>query len=113
MKLLFDHCVPRPLQSHFTGHEVHTAYERGWAAFKNGALLAAAEGDDFAVLVTTDQNLPYQQNSTGRQIAIIVLVARTNRVQELMPLIPEALSALDEIQPGQISKVEMQTQEPV
>jgi hypothetical protein len=105
LKLLLSDCVPRPLRNYFPGHEVHTTYERGWAAFQNGALLTAAENDGFSVLVTTDQNLPYQQNSTGRQIAILVLVARSNRVPELVPLIPDAVSALELIQPGQIIKI--------
>ncbi|MES2465446.1 MAG: hypothetical protein V4671_33175 [Armatimonadota bacterium] len=80
VKLLLDHCVPRPLRTRFAGHDVQTTYERGLGTFKNGVLLAAAESDGFDVLITTDQNLPYQQNSTGCQIAILVLVARSNRV---------------------------------
>ena len=110
MKLLLDHCVPRPLRNYFTGHEVHTTYDQGWAAFKNGALLAAAESDGFEVLMTTDQNLPYQQNSTGKQIAILVLVARSNRVPELAPLIPDALDAPGLIQLGQIVKITLTAQ---
>lgn len=109
MKLLLDHCVPRPLRNHFTGHDVYTTYECGWATFKNGALLAIAESEEFAVLITTDQNLPYQQNSTGRQIAILILAARSNRVPELIPLIPGAIAALGSIEPGQIVMVELTT----
>ena len=55
------------------GHEVATAYERGWSTLKNGELLAAAEAQAFQVLVTTDTNLKYQQNLASRTIAIVVL----------------------------------------
>ena len=51
---------------------VSTAYEMGWAELDNGALLAAAERD-FEALVTTDRNLRYQQNLSGRQLAILIL----------------------------------------
>lgn len=88
MRILLDHCVPHPIRNHLPGHEVATAYERGWATLKNGALLSAAEAHGIAVLVTTDQNLPYQQVVAGRQIAVLILIARTNRVPDLLPLIP-------------------------
>ncbi len=107
MKILLDHCVPRPLRSHFAGHVVHTAYERWWSAFKNGALLSAAEADGYAVLVTIDQNLPYQQNFADRQIGVLILDTASNRMADLVPLMPFALSALDTIMPGQVAKVEL------
>lgn len=102
MKVLLDHCVPRPLRTHFVGHEVSTTYERGWQTLKNGALLSAAEADGFAALVTTDQNLPYQQNPAGRRIGVLVLIAPTNRMPDLLPLIPRALLALDALRTGGI-----------
>jgi hypothetical protein len=55
------------------GHEVATAYELGWATLKNGELISAAETGQFDVLVTTDKNLRYQQNLSGRSLAIVVL----------------------------------------
>lgn len=76
------------------GHQVSTAYERGWASLENGALLVAAEADGFEVFVTTDQNLPYQQNLTQRRISIVVL-GTTNwpRIQSHIQLVVDALSA--------------------
>jgi hypothetical protein len=106
LKILLDHCVPRPLRNHFPGHDVHTTYECGWAAFKNGALLSAAESDGFEVFVTTDQNIPHQQSVAGRRIAILILVTQSNRTPDLLPLIPQAMSALSTIRAGQIVKVE-------
>jgi len=72
MKVLLDACVPRPLRKFLPDHAVHTAQEMGWGQFKNGALLLAAE-EQFNALVTTDQNLKYQQKVVGRKLAILVL----------------------------------------
>ena len=73
MRVLFDQGTPAPLRQLLPGHEVATAYERGWSTLKNGELLAAAETQGFQVLVTTDTNLKYQQNLAPRTIAIVVL----------------------------------------
>lgn len=73
MKVLLDHGTPVPLRRELTGHEVKTAYELGWSTLKNGELIAAAEAGKYEVLVTTDKNLKYQQNLTGRSLAIVVL----------------------------------------
>lgn len=75
MRVLFDQGTPAPLRHHLPGHEVTTAYERGWAKLKNGELLDAAETGGYAVLVTTDTHLKYQQNLASRRIAIVVLSA--------------------------------------
>jgi predicted nuclease of predicted toxin-antitoxin system len=72
MRILFDHGVPAPLRRALTDHSVSTAYEMGWTELDNGALLEAAESD-FDALVTTDRNLRYQQNLSGRRLAILVL----------------------------------------
>jgi len=73
MRILFDHGTPTPLQAFLTGHTVREAKAQGWDTFKNGDLLTAAEAAGFDVLITTDKNIRYQQNLTGRTIAIIVL----------------------------------------
>ena len=73
MRILFDHGTPAPLRSFLTGHTVREAKAQGWDTFKNGDLLTAAEAAGFDVLVTTDKNIRYQQNLTGRMIAIVVL----------------------------------------
>jgi hypothetical protein len=72
MRILFDQGTPVPLRRHLSGHTVSTAYEMGWSGLANGDLLAAAEAQ-FDLLLTTDQNLRYQQNLSGRQLAILVL----------------------------------------
>lgn len=72
MRVLFDQGTPVPLRRALTGHTVCTAFEMGWAELENGQLLDVAEAA-FDVLITTDQNLRYQTNLTGRRLAILVL----------------------------------------
>jgi predicted nuclease of predicted toxin-antitoxin system len=72
MKVLLDACVPRPLRKFLPDHTVQTAQEMGWGQLKNGALIKEAESQ-FDAFVTSDQNLKYQQNITGRKLAILVL----------------------------------------
>lgn len=74
MKVLFDQGTPVPLRRVLTGHEVATAYECGWGEKQNGDLLRAAEAAGFEVIVTTDQNLRYQQNLMERRLAVLVLM---------------------------------------
>ena len=74
MKILFDQGTPFPLRHSLSGHEVITAYERGWNALQNGELLSVAEAEGFTAIVTTDRNLRYQQNLSGRGLAIVVLM---------------------------------------
>ncbi len=74
MRLLFDQGTPVPLRNHLPHPTVETAYERGWHDLKNGELLARAEGEGFDVLVTTDQNIRYQQNRAGRRMGVLVLM---------------------------------------
>ncbi|MCE0521307.1 MAG: hypothetical protein LV480_00155 [Methylacidiphilales bacterium] len=98
MRVLFDQGTPAPLRLFLTGHEVVTAHELGWSHLKNGELLSAAEAN-FDVLVTTDQNLRYQQNLSGRNLAILVLPTTSwPRLQGLTGII---LSELGKIQPGE------------
>jgi hypothetical protein len=73
MKILFDQGTPAPLREHLDSHDVDTATERQWSTLKNGELLQAAESEGYDLLITTDQNLKYQQNLTTRQIGILVL----------------------------------------
>lgn len=73
MKILFDQGTPVPLRGHLREHTVVTAYEQGWANLLNGQLLNVAQQAGYDLLITTDQNLRYQQNLAGRQLAIIVL----------------------------------------
>ena len=78
----------------------------GWAAYTNGVLLAAAEGAAFEVFLTVDRSLQYQQNLSGRQMSILVLVARSNRREDLAPLAPQVEETLTHARPGELLLVE-------
>ena len=73
MLILLDHSTPAPLRYALEEHTVVEAFERGWERFANGALLDIAKAAGFQLLITADKNLRYQQNLTGRKIAILVL----------------------------------------
>ena len=94
MKILFDHGTPAPLRTRLAGHEISTAYEMGWATLSNGDLLAAAE-KSFDALITTDQNLRYQQNLAGRRLAILVLPTTSwPEIQKHTTKVADAVTAL-------------------
>jgi predicted nuclease of predicted toxin-antitoxin system len=75
VKILFDQGTPVPLRRFLEGHTVATTYEKGWSNLTNGSLLDAAEQAGFQMLITTDQNLRYQQNLTERSMSIVVLLS--------------------------------------
>lgn len=96
MKILFDQGTPVPLRKLLPDHSVVTAYERGWQTLENGDLIAAAEVDGFDVIVTTDQNLKYQQNLADRDISILVLSSTSwPRIRENATSICEALNNIE------------------
>jgi hypothetical protein len=97
VKILFDQGTPVPLRRSLAAHEVVTAFEMGWSNLENGQLLAAAEGK-FDALVTTDQNLRYQQNLQGRRLAILVLP--TTNWLEIRKHLPEVNAAVNALKPG-------------
>jgi hypothetical protein len=73
MRILFDHGTPRGIGRFLSGHPVTQARQRGWDTLSNGDLLAEAERAGFEVFVTADKNIRYQQNLSGRKIAVVVL----------------------------------------
>jgi len=103
VRVLFDHGAPAPLRRALTGHEVTTAYERGWSALMNGELIAAAEAEGYEVLVTTDKNLRYQQNLAGRSIAIVVLW--TTSWPKIQQEVARAQRAVDAAAPGSYTEL--------
>ena len=93
MRVLLDECLPRRLKRELVGHDARTVPEMGWASKRNGELLALAVGQ-FDVFLTADRNLSYQQDVSSFDIAIVVLVARSNRFEDLRPLAPRILEIL-------------------
>jgi predicted nuclease of predicted toxin-antitoxin system len=96
MKILLDECVPWPMHKFLAGHECSTAQQRGWGGIKNGDLLRLAE-KDFNLFITSDQNIRYQQNLAGRQIAILEL--STNDLRRIQAAAELIQSAVAKIQP--------------
>lgn len=105
MLILLDECAPRPLKRELVDCEIRTVVEMGWSGKKNGELLNLMSQEGFTILLTTDQNLRYQQNLQQAGVAVVVLVASSNRLPDLLPLIPDALNALKTIAPGQVIEV--------
>jgi len=104
MRILIDECLPRKLKHELPEHDARTVPEMGWAGKKNGELLRLMIGQ-FDVFITADQNLTYQQNLQGVNIGVITLAARSNRLPDLLPLVPRLKSALETVQSGEIVRV--------
>ncbi len=101
MKLLLDECLPRKLKQGLVGLEVKTVPEMGWSGINNGNLLLLI-GSMFDVFITIDGNMRYQQNMGGRTFALIVLAAKDNTIETLLPLMKFVLEVLPSIEPGQV-----------
>jgi predicted nuclease of predicted toxin-antitoxin system len=104
MKILLDECVPWPLHKLLTGHECSTAQQHGWGGIKNGDLLQLAE-KEFNLFITSDQNIRYQQNLAGRQIAILEL--STNDFRRIKAAAEMIQSAVAAIQPCEFRQLEV------
>jgi hypothetical protein len=104
MRLLLDECVPKALKRDLIGYEVSTVQTSGWAGTRNGALLRLA-ASTFDVLITVDQGIEYQQDLSGLTIAVVIMAADSNDVNDLRPLVPELMEVLRAIQPGQLVRV--------
>ena len=97
MKILFDQGTPVPLRRHLHPHFVDTSAERDWSTLQNGQLLKQAESDGYDIFITTDKNLKYQQNLTGRMMRILVLSTTSwPRISKRIDQIRDALEHLDE-----------------
>ena len=86
------------------GHAVKTVTEAGWTGVRNGELLRRA-AESLDVFVTADQNLQYQQNLAALPVAVVVLVARNNRIQSLQPLVPALLARLASLAPRSLTRI--------
>ena len=106
MRLLIDECLPRTIKFLLASgrHECTTVQEAGFSGKENGELLTLAERD-FDVFVTIDKNIQYQQNMSNRSIAILIVRANSNDIDDIRPQVRHALAALETIKPGQILEV--------
>ena len=104
MRILLDESLPRDLRGELTGHVVTTVREAGWSGLTNGELLTRA-CEAFDVLLTADQNLQHQQNLSALPLAVVVLVASTNKLEDLRPLVPELLKRLGSLAAGTLIRI--------
>ena len=105
MRLLLDECVPRRLKRDLVGHDVWTVVERGWSSKRNGELLKLMLAEGFEALLTVDQGIEFEQNVRKSGIAVVLMAARTNRLKELRPLVPQILKALARVSAGELIRV--------
>jgi hypothetical protein len=87
------------------GHAVRTVPQEGWSGKKNGELLALMAASGFEVLLTVDQGIPHQQNLRAAGVAIVIMMGPSNQLADLAPLVPEVLTAIAVIQPGDVVEV--------
>ncbi len=102
MRILLDECLPVDFRHSFRDHEVHSVDWAGFKGMKNGRLLRAAEDGGYDVLLTTDQGIAYQQSSAGRQISVVVMCAATNKIDDLLPLVPFVHEQLAKPEKGRV-----------
>jgi predicted nuclease of predicted toxin-antitoxin system len=104
MKLLLDENLPVDLRHAVTGHDCQTVRYNQWNGKRNGELLTVAAAAGFDALLTRDSNLPYQQG-VSLPLAVVVLNAPSNKLHEIVPLIPALLKALETLRPKAITFV--------
>lgn len=105
LQVLLDENVDRLLKPHFhSDFDIVTVPEQGWAGMSDGELLRRAEAR-FDVLVTMDQSLPYQQNLTVFELAVVVLKAPSNAFPEVVELMPSVNKEIRRAEAGKATVV--------
>jgi hypothetical protein len=104
LKILLDECVDSRLTAHFTGLYVRTVADQGWGGISNGKLLTLA-ATEFDVFVTVDRNLSFQQHLPKFGIAVVLLVAKWNRLADLVALMPQVIDALPTAPKGAVTRI--------
>jgi Domain of unknown function (DUF5615) len=105
MKLLLDENLPHKLRTEISGHEVFTVAFMGWAGVENGELLTKAASAGFDALITNDRGLEYEQDARSLPLAVVVLLATTNTIEAIRPLVPALEAALKSLAPRVLVKV--------
>ena len=106
MRVLLDECVDVRLAASLANIEVRTVADQGWLGISNGQLLALAAAE-FDVFVTVDRNLPFQQHLAKFDIAVILLRAKTNRIADLIALVPELVSVMPNAKSGVVTPISL------
>jgi len=104
VRILLDEGVPDIIQKRLSRFAISSVKQMGWRGITNGALLDLM-AREFSVLVTTDKNLPFQQNLTKRQISAVIL--STNEIPSIIELLPQIEEVIDTISPGEFVQLEL------
>jgi hypothetical protein len=104
VRVLLDEQLPFDLAAMLEGHSVTTVAGRGWAGVKNGDLLRRMRGD-YDALLTMDRGLEFQQNIAALPFGILLVLALSNRMVHLLPLVPAILEALPTLKAGQLRRI--------
>lgn len=104
MKILVDECVDARFASNIRGFEARSVHDLGWSGITNGKLLALA-AEQFDVLVTVDRNLSFQQHLPRFDIAVVLIHCKSNRLDDLLDIVPELLAALPQARPGKVTHI--------
>jgi hypothetical protein len=104
MRVILDECLPKRLTRELPGHEARTVQQMGWSGISNGQLLSLIRGQ-FDAFITVDSNLAYQQNLANLPVAVVVLRAASNKIEDIRPLLPALLAALDFLNPCELRVV--------
>ncbi len=105
MKILLDECVTRKAKRFLVEHEVYTVYEMNFGGLKNGALLSAAERENFDILLTIDKNIDAQQNIKKYRVTIVILDVLKSNLKYIEELIPKFKEQMDSFEPGNAYKI--------
>jgi Domain of unknown function (DUF5615) len=104
VRVLLDENLPHDLIAALSGHDVSTVQGMGWAGIENGELLRRAAGHTDA-FITMDRRLEQQQDITALNFGVVLVVARSNRVQDLLPLVGDILAVLERTRAGRFEQV--------
>ena len=108
IKILLDECLPKKLKYRIEELDreffAKTTPEMGWASLSNGDLLSVAE-KEFDVFVTSDKNLSFQQSIPSSSIQVLLLNAKTNTYEDLLPLVEKLQSVINAHEPGKFKEI--------
>jgi len=104
MKIVLDACVPVPFRHEIGGHDVVTSHYLGLSQLEDAALLDAIDGK-YDAMITCNRSIPWQHRFAGRSIAIVVLCAQSNKLNDLVRLVPNLLRRLKHLKSGEVVEI--------
>jgi predicted nuclease of predicted toxin-antitoxin system len=105
LRVLLDAQIDKKLKKSITGHRVWTARDQNLQELQDGALLDSIQQLNFDVLVTMDKSMQFQNQLQGRSFGVILLRAKSNRLTDLLPLVPALLLTIPEVKPGEVIEI--------